>query len=456
MNLQNASVPSSDPVYWDENSGVGCQGQGCPSQASQNSVGSIPSEAFTILGNATTTTTTTSFNDLPCPSPQSGFHDLHDFDPSAGPSGVAIDVAGNVYGALASVGRYGDGLLYKLRHSAAPWFFSSLYDFLGGSSGSSPNSVIVGPGDALYGAAEGGIQGCPNGSYCGLIYEARPGPVACANALCSWDEKTIYQFTGNTDAWGGIVTAFDSAGNLYGIGNGGTNGAGAVFELSPSQGGWTEKILYSFTGGADGGGPNSLLLGYDGNLYGAAGGGNYDPNGCFGWCGVLFRLAPSGGGWTETVIYAFPGGGGGFGPRGLIQSGPNTLYGIGTCSNIGDGYCQEYGNLNDSMIFGAGYDGGVSVLHAYSNGECVWSNIGTYDAVAVGPEGHLYVTENAGIEYFCSAVVDLYWGSVIVSGPVGMFGNMTSDANGNLYGTTSACGFESLQRNTGMIWQYSP
>ena len=69
----------------------------------------------------------------------------------------------------------------------------------------------------------------------------RRRPTACANALCSWDETTIYQFTGNADAWGGTVTAFDSAGNLYGIGNGGAYGQGAVFELSPSQGGWTEK-----------------------------------------------------------------------------------------------------------------------------------------------------------------------------------------------------------------------
>ncbi len=27
LNLQNAAVPSGDPVYWDENSGVGCQAQ---------------------------------------------------------------------------------------------------------------------------------------------------------------------------------------------------------------------------------------------------------------------------------------------------------------------------------------------------------------------------------------------------------------------------------------------
>jgi len=51
LNLQNASVPSGDPIYWDENSG--------PSQASENSVGSIPSEAFTVNGTTTTTTSGT-------------------------------------------------------------------------------------------------------------------------------------------------------------------------------------------------------------------------------------------------------------------------------------------------------------------------------------------------------------------------------------------------------------
>ena len=40
LNLYNATVPSGDPVYWDENSG--------PSSASESSVGTIPSEAFTV------------------------------------------------------------------------------------------------------------------------------------------------------------------------------------------------------------------------------------------------------------------------------------------------------------------------------------------------------------------------------------------------------------------------
>jgi hypothetical protein len=52
LNLSNAVVNDGDPIYWDENSGV--------SSASENSVGTIPSEAFTILGGEVSVTTTTS------------------------------------------------------------------------------------------------------------------------------------------------------------------------------------------------------------------------------------------------------------------------------------------------------------------------------------------------------------------------------------------------------------
>lgn len=48
LNLQNAVTNSGDPVSWDENSGIGCTSTGCPSQASESAVGTIPSEAFTV------------------------------------------------------------------------------------------------------------------------------------------------------------------------------------------------------------------------------------------------------------------------------------------------------------------------------------------------------------------------------------------------------------------------
>jgi hypothetical protein len=63
LNIQNASVPSGDPVFWDENSG--------PSSASFNSVGTIPSEAFTVLGTSSSTTTSTSTTTGTVPEPSS-------------------------------------------------------------------------------------------------------------------------------------------------------------------------------------------------------------------------------------------------------------------------------------------------------------------------------------------------------------------------------------------------
>jgi PEP-CTERM motif len=52
LNLTSATVPSGDSVYWDENSGKGCNGigggKGCPSSASLSVIGTIPSEAFTV------------------------------------------------------------------------------------------------------------------------------------------------------------------------------------------------------------------------------------------------------------------------------------------------------------------------------------------------------------------------------------------------------------------------
>ena len=49
LNLQHFDEVG-DPLYWDENAG--------PSRASQNSVGTVPSESFTLSGTANGTTTT--------------------------------------------------------------------------------------------------------------------------------------------------------------------------------------------------------------------------------------------------------------------------------------------------------------------------------------------------------------------------------------------------------------
>ena len=64
LTLTNAATSAGNPLYWDENSGVGCASPGCPSTAQENTLGTIPSEAFTLSGSGTTTTGT----DTPEPS----------------------------------------------------------------------------------------------------------------------------------------------------------------------------------------------------------------------------------------------------------------------------------------------------------------------------------------------------------------------------------------------------
>jgi hypothetical protein len=54
VNLSNAVVSDGDPVYWDENSGIGCTSPGCPSETYMPE-GTIPAESFTVLGTGTGT-----------------------------------------------------------------------------------------------------------------------------------------------------------------------------------------------------------------------------------------------------------------------------------------------------------------------------------------------------------------------------------------------------------------
>src|SRR5262249_5263079 len=83
-------------------------------------------------------------------------------------------------------------------------------------------------------------------------------------------EQVLYSFTSADYTPGGVI--FDNQGNLYGVSTGAYGRTyGRVFELSPSVNGWTETVLYTFTGGADGNSPSEMeSLAFDpaGNLYG--------------------------------------------------------------------------------------------------------------------------------------------------------------------------------------------
>ena len=88
--------------------------------------------------------------------------------------------------------------------------------------------------------------------------------------------RVVYNFTGAADG-GAPMTGLtmDQAGNFYGTTNsGGSGGAGTVFKLKHTNSGWAVTTLYNFTGGDDGGNPQaSLTIGPDGSLYGTTSGG---------------------------------------------------------------------------------------------------------------------------------------------------------------------------------------
>ena len=331
LNLQNAVTSGDNPLYWDENDGAGCKSPGCPSLADDNGVGTIGSETFDITGSNTI---------QPCdggdPTLVYSFTGKQD---GADPTSVTFD-RGTLYGtAVSFIFKYAEGTVTRL------------YTFAGGADGEYPSPLVAGPDGTLYGTTSGGgLQNC-NGSYCGQVFNLKYPPTACVSALCPWRKTAIYQFTGIADAYNPNGVVFDAAGNLYGIAAGGAFNQGAVYQLTPSSGGWSESIVHSFNGN-DGSGPSALLFGTDGNLYGATSGG-----GTHG-AGTVFELSSSASGWTETVLYNFQGQSDGASPYYLAQYG-SDLYGLGSAvfmiSPSDDGWVLSKSYTIDYMTHGRAY-----------------------------------------------------------------------------------------------------
>ena len=183
------------------------------------------------------------------------------YDGSNPEAGLTLDAAGNLYGTADSNGANYDGTVFELTRSGSGWTENTLFSFAGGNRGAYPAAgLIFDPAGNLYGTTQFGGDGD------GTVFEMSPSG-------SGWIFNQVYAFAGGSD-WTvrSAPVLRDSAGNLYGTTfevGGGAN-VGEVFELSPSNGGWTYTVLHDFTDDhGDGGLPSgSLVMDAHGNLYG--------------------------------------------------------------------------------------------------------------------------------------------------------------------------------------------
>ena len=230
-------------------------------------------------------------------------------------NGLIADSAGNLYGTTSGGGASYKGVVFKLAPDGTETVLHSFPGFP--SDGNSPYAgLIADSAGNLYGTT----LSRDSVSHAGVVFKLAP------NGTAGWTETVLHSFTGfPTDGalpYAGLIA--DSAGNLYGATTGGgASGQGVVFKLAPDG---TETVLHAFTGGSDGAYPGvgPLIADSAGNLYGTT-----QVGGASGQ-GVVFKLAPNGtGGWTESVLYSFTGGSDGGQPfyGSLIADGAGNLYG---------------------------------------------------------------------------------------------------------------------------------
>jgi uncharacterized repeat protein (TIGR03803 family) len=295
-------------------------------------------------------------------------------------------------------------------------------------------------------------------------------------------DTVLFNFGNGNGADPVSAVVFDGAGNLYGTtAQGGMydcpsneSGCGVVFEISPSDSGWVETVLYSFTGGADGAAPEAgLAWDASGNLYGTTRAGG-DLTACLTiGCGVVFELSPSSTGWQETVLHTFTGAAdGGYPQASVIFDANGNLYGTTVAGGNGVGSCTIYNVPGCGVVFELSPSSngwGETVVHEFSGGNdgaapkagLTFNSAGDLFGTAAGGGtslGGVVFEMKPGLGGWKFGVIHDFTGKVDGQNPEA---GVIFDPEGNLFGTAAEGGtglsgtaFE-MSPESGGHWHFS-
>lgn len=282
--------------------------------------------------------------------------------------------------------------------------------------------------------------------YDGTVFNLRPSPTVCRATACPWQATVIHNFDGYDGEYPTTIN-FDSAGNIYGTTfQGGPTGAGVVYKLAPSNGSWTFTMVSDFSGSSISGVNGGVISDQNGNLYGTSLG----P-----YPGAVFELTTSG---ALNILHQFSSGGGtGLDPfDGLMFDPSGNLYGMTAYEGPhGGGTVFELSPSDGSWTF--------DTIYGLSGG--IWNGTLGTATLTMDAQGNLYgTTPGNGAHNYGSVFkltpspngwifTDLY---DFTGGDDGCtpWSDVVMDRLGNLYGTASECGAGGIEGGT--VWEITP
>jgi uncharacterized repeat protein (TIGR03803 family) len=344
--------------------------------------------------------------------------------------------------------------------SAQAQTYTVLHTFRGAPDGIEPLAGLLSDGKGnLYGTTEqGGVHICKTQYYsatCGTVFEIE----------ATGKETVLYSFDGRHGRFPGVLLTGDAEGNLYGTtGAGGLFNYGTVFKVAPTG---QHSVLYNFPGGSGESYPGEVVRDSTGNLYGAA---SMGPSAM--GSSVLFKLDTAG---KESVLYRFTcpacsqTGIGGFGfPGGLTRDPSGNFYGTAS-GGTGCGRSYPCGGV----VYKVSKAGTGTDLYNFTGGANGWAPTGnlTMDAegnlygTTLNPDGSACQADECGTVFKVEpsgkeTVLYTFQGGTDGGYPNG---GLVRDAQGNLYGTTwigggnyGTCNPYSMPVGCGVVYKLDP